>query len=136
VTGDPGTIELCKSWLHTVLSQGSGIKAPISGGLPPILIIFSGLPGTGKTTIAKELACQIGAVDLCIDSIEHANLASGAVRLPPKTRAIASATRLPRITSASVGTVIVDSVNPLQLTRDAWAKRGGQSAGQSHRSRG
>lgn len=37
-----------------------------------MLIIFSGLPGTGKTAIARELAFQIGAVYLRIDSIEQA----------------------------------------------------------------
>jgi predicted kinase len=36
------------------------------------LIILGGLPGTGKTMIAKELARQLGAVYLRIDSIEQA----------------------------------------------------------------
>ncbi len=38
----------------------------------PMLIIFGGLPATGKTTIAKELARQIGATYLRIDTIEQA----------------------------------------------------------------
>jgi predicted kinase len=37
-----------------------------------MLIILGGLPGAGKTTIARELARQIGAVHLRIDSIEQA----------------------------------------------------------------
>ena len=37
-----------------------------------MLIVFGGLPGTGKTTIARELARQLGAVHLRIDSIEQA----------------------------------------------------------------
>jgi 2-phosphoglycerate kinase len=36
------------------------------------LIILDGLSGTGKTTIARELARRIGAVHLRIDSIEQA----------------------------------------------------------------
>ncbi len=37
-----------------------------------MLIALGGLPGTGKTTIARELARQLGAVHLRIDSIEQA----------------------------------------------------------------
>ena len=36
-----------------------------------MLIILGGLPGSGKTTIARELAGQLGAVHLRIDSIEQ-----------------------------------------------------------------
>jgi thymidylate kinase len=37
-----------------------------------MLIIFGGLPGTGKTTIARELALQLDATYSCIDSMEQA----------------------------------------------------------------
>ena len=37
-----------------------------------MLIVFSGLPGTGKTTIARGLAANAGAVYLRIDGIEQA----------------------------------------------------------------
>ena len=46
-------------------------------GLGPMLIIFGGLPGVGKTAIAVELARLIGAVHLRIDSIEQGIRASG-----------------------------------------------------------
>ena len=35
-----------------------------------MLIVFGGLPGAGKTTIARELARQIGAAYVRIDSID------------------------------------------------------------------
>jgi predicted kinase len=44
-----------------------------------MIIILSGLPGVGKTAIARELASQIGAVHLRIDSIEQAMWRSQAV---------------------------------------------------------
>jgi hypothetical protein len=37
-----------------------------------MLVILGGLPGTGKTTIARELSCRIDAVHVRIDSIEQA----------------------------------------------------------------
>jgi predicted kinase len=38
----------------------------------PVLIIFSGLPGTGKTTPARALAQQLEATYVRIDTIEQA----------------------------------------------------------------
>ena len=46
------------------------------------LIVFGGLPGAGKTAIAQELACELGAVYLRIDSIEQAIRASGILDKP------------------------------------------------------
>ena len=42
-----------------------------------MLIIFGGLPGVGKTSIARALAQKIGAVHLRIDTIEQAILDAG-----------------------------------------------------------
>jgi broad-specificity NMP kinase len=36
-----------------------------------MLIIFGGLPGTGKTTISKEVAKRLKAVYLRVDTIEQ-----------------------------------------------------------------
>ncbi|WP_117148608.1 AAA family ATPase, partial [Klebsiella pneumoniae] len=37
-----------------------------------MLFIFSGLPGTGKSTIAKMLSKKISAVYLRVDTVEQA----------------------------------------------------------------
>ncbi|MFB7251911.1 AAA family ATPase [Microbacterium sp. NPDC056234] len=41
------------------------------------LIVVSGLPGVGKTSVAAIVAARIGAVHLSIDAVEEAMLASG-----------------------------------------------------------
>ncbi len=89
-----------------------------------MLIIFGGLPGTGKTTIARELARQIGAIHLRIDSIEQAirDCSPDAVGLDEAGYRVAYAVAEDNL---RVGrTVVADSVNPLPITRDAWLEVG------------
>jgi predicted kinase len=85
-----------------------------------VLIVFSGLPATGKTSLARELASRMQAVYLRIDSVEQAIRDTPGTRLPVceegyrVTYAVAEDNlRLGR-------TVIADSVNPLRVTRDSW----------------
>jgi predicted kinase len=84
------------------------------------LIVFAGLPGSGKSSIARGLAGQLEAVWLRIDSIEQAiresAIAPGSVEDAGYRAAYAVAEdnlRLGRV-------VIGDSVNGWMLTRNAW----------------
>jgi predicted kinase len=85
-----------------------------------MLIIFGGLPGIGKTTIARELASQLGAIYVRIDSIEQAIRDSGTVRQPLNDTGYRVAHAIAEDNLRLGRTVIADSVNPIQLTRDAW----------------
>jgi predicted kinase len=86
----------------------------------PILIVFAGLPGVGKTSLARALAPRIGAVHLRIDSIEQAILAGG----PPGRAMDDAGYRVARAVAADnlrLGhTVIADAVNPVAASRAAW----------------
>jgi predicted kinase len=85
-----------------------------------MLIVFGGLPGTGKTTIARELARNLGAVHLRIDSIEQAlrDDRAGRHSLDDAGYCVAYVVAADNL---SVGRVVIaDSVNPLPVTRDAW----------------
>lgn len=42
-----------------------------------MLIVFSGLPGTGKTTLARAIADHFDAVFVRVDTIEEALLVDG-----------------------------------------------------------
>ena len=90
------------------------------------LVILGGLPGAGKTTVARALASHLGAMHLRIDTIEAG--------LRDKIAGPMDDTGY-RIAYALAGdnlkldlTVIADSVNPIPITRDAWrevARRAG-----------
>jgi predicted kinase len=85
-----------------------------------VLVILSGLPGAGKTAIARELAAQTGAVHLRIDSIEQAirNSQRSQASLDDAGYRVAYALAEDNLRIGLM--VIADSVNPIQLTRDAW----------------
>lgn len=84
-----------------------------------MLIILGGLPGTGKTAIARDLARQLGAVYLRIDSIEQAiRDLRAASTLDDAGYRIGYAVAEDNLRLGR--TVVADSVNPLKLTRDAW----------------
>lgn len=87
-----------------------------------MLIVFSGLPGTGKTTIARDLAARLNAVYLRIDSIEQAirNAGIPACDVGRSGYLVANALALDNL---RVGrTVIVDCVNPVMESRQAWSE--------------
>ncbi|MFI2758924.1 AAA family ATPase [Streptomyces echinatus] len=53
-----------------------------------MLIVMGGLPGTGKTTLARLPAAPIGAVHLRVDTVDQAIVRTGA----PGTRLVPRAT--------------------------------------------
>ncbi|EIK96222.1 chloramphenicol phosphotransferase family protein [Pseudomonas sp. M47T1] len=87
-----------------------------------MLIVFSGLPGTGKTTIAHALAKRVGAVYLRIDTIEQALRDSGALASDVGASGYQVANQL-ALSNLQLGQqVVVDCVNPVAQSRAAWAE--------------
>ncbi|WP_191485944.1 AAA family ATPase [Pseudomonas sp. FEN] len=85
-----------------------------------MLIVFSGLPGTGKTTIASGLATRTSAVYLRIDTIEQAIRNSGALAQDVGRSGYMVANELALNNLRFGSTVIVDCVNPVSESRKAW----------------
>ena len=83
-----------------------------------MLIIFGGLPGTGKTTLARLLASAIGATYLRIDTIEYALAPAEDIPLGDEGYRIAYAVAEDNLNLGR--DVIADSVNSIAITRQAW----------------
>ena len=90
----------------------------------PVLVVVGGLPAVGKTTIAAALARQVGAAFLRVDSIEQAILRATSLVQPlgPVGYVVGYALAGDQLRNGL--SVVADSVNPLDLTREAWRETG------------
>lgn len=81
------------------------------------LLVVSGLPGTGKTTLAKKLVRELQAVYLRVDVVETPLTRVG-IDVGPLGYEIVS-----ELAASNLGmglSVLVDLVNPLPITRRIW----------------
>jgi predicted kinase len=85
-----------------------------------MLVVLSGLPGTGKTTICKIVARECQATYLRIDTVEQAILSSLSIPSDLGIAGYVVAYELARTNLCLGDVVIADAVNPLSATRKAW----------------
>ncbi|MGV0745531.1 AAA family ATPase [Mycolicibacterium sp. XJ870] len=96
-------------------------------GRTGVLVVLSGLPGVGKTTIARQASQRLDAVHLRIDTIESAMVSCGIVAAAGGWDAVPDAGyqvayRLAADLLRAGHNVIADSVNPLVVTRQSWSE--------------
>ncbi len=87
-----------------------------------MLFIFGGLPGAGKTTLARRLAAELRAVFLRIDTIEAALRRSSLAIHPAEDAGYAAGYALAADNLRCGLRVVADSVNPIEITRSAWCE--------------
>ncbi|WP_027247640.1 AAA family ATPase [Phaeobacter inhibens] len=87
-----------------------------------VLICFSGLPGVGKSTIARRLSKKSGAIWLRLDEIETAMRKSHMEPVDLADAGYAAAQVMAKAALSQGYLVIADCVNPIALTREQWRK--------------
>lgn len=88
-----------------------------------MLIVISGLPGTGKTAVAAEVARAADAIHLSIDTVEDALLGAGFPRSWTTGVAAYEAVRAAAEQNLDLGrVVVVDAVNDSEPARDTWRR--------------
>ncbi|MCG7415981.1 MULTISPECIES: AAA family ATPase [Microbacterium] len=88
-----------------------------------MLIVISGLPGVGKTTVADLVGARLGAVRLSIDPVEDALLGAGFPQGWETGVAAYEAVRAMAELNLRTGrTVVVDAVNDSEPARDTWRR--------------
>ncbi|USQ80734.1 2-C-methyl-D-erythritol 4-phosphate cytidylyltransferase [Ornithinimicrobium faecis] len=116
VPGDPRSRKITDAEDLAVVE--SWLSATPARGATPVLLVLGGLPGTGKTTLARAWARSRRAAHVRVDTIEVALQRAGADQVGPQGYAAAYALAADQL---ALGLdVVADSVNPLPVTRAAW----------------
>ncbi|GFE48883.1 kinase [Roseobacter cerasinus] len=95
-----------------------------------ILISLSGLPGVGKTTVAKALAARTKAFHLRVDSVEAALKRSVLNIHPAEDAGYLAISSIAKDNLLLGFDVIADTVNPIRTTRELWSQTATASSAQ------
>ena len=94
-------------------------RAPVAPR--PHLIVLAGLPGVGKSEVARALARRLGALWLRVDTIEASLLRAGIPRsFETGLAAYLAARDLAEEHLRNHGDVVIDAVNGVEPARQMW----------------
>jgi len=86
----------------------------------PVLYIFSGLPGVGKSTLAKNIAKILNAVYIRIDTIEQG--LRDLCKVDVQGEGYRLAYKIVQDNLRVGNDVVADQCNPINLTRNEWVE--------------
>src|SRR5579871_5028916 len=84
----------------------------------PILYVFSGLPGTGKTVLSQRLAAKLKTAHVRIDTVEQVLRDVRGIAVEGEGYRLSYRLAMDNLRLGV--SVVADSCNPIELTRDEW----------------
>ncbi|GAB4070004.1 AAA family ATPase [Angustibacter speluncae] len=86
-----------------------------------LLVVFAGLPGSGKTTVSRAVADRLGATFLRVDTIESA-VQTWLAPVGGSPVGYVAAAQVAHDQLVSGRDVVVDAVNAVDLAREGWRR--------------
>lgn len=93
-----------------------------------MLYIFGGLPAVGKTSLSTFLAARLGAVYVRVDTIEQALKDNGITSLYDEGYKVAFRIAVENLKLGL--SVVADSTNPIDVSREAWRQVANEASSQ------
>jgi predicted kinase len=87
-----------------------------------VLVVFAGLPGAGKSTLAVRVGAALPAPLLAVDTIDHALHTYHVMEPRPGYAAYGVVAALAGVQLALGQGAVIDAVNPVRAARDIWVE--------------
>lgn len=86
-----------------------------------LLVVFAGLPGSGKTTVSRAVADRLGATFLRVDTIESA-AQTWLAPVGDSPVGYVAAAQVAHDQLVSGRDVVADAVNAVEIAREGWRR--------------
>ncbi|BFU46134.1 AAA family ATPase [Krasilnikovia sp. MM14-A1004] len=87
-----------------------------------VLAVFAGLPGVGKSTLARQVGAALPAAVLPVDAVDFTLRAYEVIEPRPGFAGYAVVAALAETQLTMGHSVIIDAVNPVRAARQMWVE--------------